>query len=46
MISTKKDPEENHGEPFDYGCSKENLLRKKNMLTRSAIREPFIKNNV
>jgi len=41
MISTTKAPEENPGEPFDYGCSREDLLRKKNVLTRSTIREPI-----
>jgi hypothetical protein len=29
MIFNLKDPEENHGEPFDYDGSRENLPRKK-----------------
>jgi len=47
MISTKKDPEENHGEPSDLSRSKKNCSgRKKNVLTGSAIREPIITNNL
>ena len=38
-----KDPEENHGEPSDY-ISVKNCSGRKNVLTRSAIREPFVKN--
>jgi len=43
----KKDLEENHGELFDFSVEGK-LLRKKRkkLLIRSAIREPFIKNNV
>jgi hypothetical protein len=44
MTFHKKDPEENHGEPFDYVCVKKTALEGKNVLIKSAIREPNAEN--